>query len=116
MTASGRLRHPSMRTAVRTIAPPKLEKGGDCRLPAVVSVRIKSLVEGIIGNELSRPVSDGKCPGQNWGSRGRRFKSGQPDQKTPGRRGSGFGHKGAIHPREHQRVLTGVRCQQDQKV
>jgi len=52
---------------VRTIAPPKPERGGDCRLPAVVPIRRKSLLEATIGNELSRPVSDGKCPGQNWG-------------------------------------------------
>ena len=69
-----------MRTAVRTIAPLKPENGGNGWLLAVVSVRVKSLVEGTIGNELSPLVSEGKCPGQNWGSRGRRFKSGQPDQ------------------------------------
>jgi hypothetical protein len=66
-----------VRTAVRTIAPLKPENGGNGWLLAVVLVRVKSLVEGTIGNELSLPVSEGKCPGQNWGSRGRRFKSGQ---------------------------------------
>jgi len=45
---------------------------------------VKSLVEGTIGNQWSRPVSEGKCPGQNWGSRGRRFKSGQPDKVERG--------------------------------
>ena len=65
---------------MRTIAPLKPENGGNWWSSAVVSVRVKSLVEGTIGNQWSRPVSEGKCPGQNWGSRGRRFKSGQPDQ------------------------------------
>ena len=54
---------------------------------------------------LSRENGTGRHPStwakSDWGSRGRRFKSGQPDQKDPGRRGSGFGHKGAIHPREN---------------
>jgi hypothetical protein len=38
---------------VRTMAPLKLAKRGDGRLPAVESVRVQSLVEGAIGNELS---------------------------------------------------------------
>ena len=67
---------------MRTIAPLKPENGGNGWLLAVVLVRVKSRVEGPIGNELSLPVSEGKCPGQNWGSRGRRFKSGQPDKNT----------------------------------
>jgi hypothetical protein len=71
-----------VRTAVRTIAPLKPENGGNWWSSAVVSVRVKSLVEGTIGNQWSRPVSEGKCPGQNWGSRGREFKSGQPDKNT----------------------------------
>jgi hypothetical protein len=55
---------------VRTIAALKPEKGGDGRLSAVLSARMKSLFEGTIGNELSRRVSEGKCPGQNYGSEG----------------------------------------------
>jgi hypothetical protein len=73
VTGAGAEKGPPVRTAVRTIAPPKPEKGGDGRLSAVVSVRMKSLVEGTIGNELPRPVSKGKCPGQNYGSEGWRF-------------------------------------------
>ncbi len=55
---------------MRTMAPLKPENGGNGWSSAVVSVRMKSLVEGTIGNELSRPVSEGKCPGQNYGSEG----------------------------------------------
>ena len=69
---------------MRTIAPLKPENGGNWWSSAVVSVRMKSLVQGTIGNELSPLVSEGKCPGQNWGSRGREFKSRQPDHKIPG--------------------------------
>jgi hypothetical protein len=44
---------PPVRTAVRTIASLKPEKGGAGRLPTVLPVRMTSLVEGTIGNELS---------------------------------------------------------------
>ena len=40
-----------MRTAVRTMTPPKPESGGNGWSSAVVSVRMKSLVEGTIVNE-----------------------------------------------------------------
>jgi len=68
-----------LRTAVRTITLLKAETGGYDRLPTISPVRMQSLVESTIGNELSSPVSEGKCPGHNRGSRCREFKSRQPD-------------------------------------
>ncbi len=51
---------------MRTIAALKPENGGDGRLSAVLSARMKSLFEGTIGNELSRRVSEG-YGSEGWG-------------------------------------------------
>ena len=49
---------------MRTMAPLKPENGGNGWSSAVVSVRMKSLVEGTIGNELSDRCRRENAPGR----------------------------------------------------
>jgi hypothetical protein len=72
-----------VRTAATTMAPLKPENGGNGWSSAVVLVRMKSLIEGTIGNELSRLVSEGKCPGPSYGSEGWGFECLRARFKAP---------------------------------